>query len=168
MHTSIHIVRKPFYVRGWHELALAVFMLSLVAINFGWAQGDQPECEFCYSPRDYTCNGATNCESTAFTPQCDMNADFWCQIACSNGVEPSHCRVTAEIRQAGSAVPLATCENGDEQGCWGSQSAGSVYLYANVQYTISVCLQSCAGSDCCGNCRAVAFVKTKNATCPAP
>jgi hypothetical protein len=147
--------------------------LSLIALLFGmaglaFAQGDDPGCNFCYQARDYTCDGATNCATTTFTAPCDVDVYFRCEIGCGNSIDPTHCRVTAKITQAGVATPLKTCQNWDEERCLIAYDAGNIHLQYNVQYTVTVCLESCGPQDCCGNCRAVASVYTKYATCSAP
>ncbi len=149
-----------------NAILLAVVLAFSTAL---WAQGDQPE-QFCYRAQDDRCNGAGNCASVSFTPVTNTTIYFRCQIACANGVDVAHCKVTATLTQAGATTPLATCKNWNEQGCWDNSSATpiSVNVQQGVTYTVTACLESCGPEDCCSNCRAGAWAYEKEAECPAP
>ena len=146
------------------------FMLILLCISLCtalWAQGEESD-PYCYMAVDSTCNGSTACETITFTHAGD-GAYLACWTICNAGGDPSNCKMTARITQFGSSTPVATCQNWDGSECWAitSPSWVEITLQQNTQYQLTVCLESC-GENCCGDCRAVAMVKQKNAECPAP
>ena len=91
-------------------LLCALWRVSGVVI----AQGDQPDCVFCYQARDYTCDGSTNCQTLTFTSPCEIDVYLSCAIGCANGVDVNHCRVTATLKHAGGVLPLVECVNWDQ------------------------------------------------------
>ncbi len=143
-----------------------LILLGVLAVASAWAQ-DSPE-PFCYVARDYSCNGSTSGESTNFATDADGAAvTFRCTVVCSQGADPSNCRLRAKLMQ-GNTV-LASCDNWNGEDCNDPTiiSDQTIVLQPNTQYTLVAILEGC-GEGCCGNCHAVAMAWEKNAECPAP
>ena len=148
------------------------FMPILLCISLStalWAQGEEPD-PFCYEARDIACD--ERCDTTTFTTGGNVTrVTFECWTACNNGVDPQHCRVTGSLRPTSQTTPIAICDNAGGADCFDEGMPCDqqiLALQANTQYTLTVCLQSCFGTDCCGNCRASARVYEDGAECPAP
>jgi len=139
--------------------------LTLIA-GLACAQGDSPT-PFCYQTRDNTCDGANQCATYTFTVNQSGDANFKCVVGCSNGVNPSHCKITTYLQKSGSGT-VYTCDNWDGVDCWDAYTQEvTIAVLEGEEYTLKACLEEC-DDDCCGNCRAVATFYMKHATCPAP